>query len=138
MDGVNKVILLGNLGAEPELSGSGDSSRLSLRIATDESYKDKTGERKTRTEWHRVTVWGRRAEGLAKAHLSKGDRIYVEGRITTRSYEKDGQKRYSTEVTAVSVLLNGKRGGSGSTYGEDVKAEREPGDDSDLDGDAPF
>lgn len=111
-EGLNKVMLLGNLGADPELRVlPGGQAVLKLRLATNESYLDKNQVRQERTEWHRVTVWGRRAEALAKI-LNKGDSMFVEGRISTSSYEKNGEKRYSTEVVATNVVLSGggKRG----------------------------
>jgi len=130
-DGVNKVILLGNLGADPEMRMTqGGTAVLNLRLATTESYLDKKNIRQERTEWHSVTVWGKRAEGLAKI-LVKGDRVYIEGRIETTSYEKDGEKKYSTKVVANQVVLNGaKRGGDEerprerSRYGESGQGNR--------------
>lgn len=114
-DGLNKVILCGNLGADPELRyGQGtDSAVLRLRIACTESYFDKVAnERKETTEWINVVIFGKRAEGLQKI-LSKGSRIVVEGKLQTRSYEKDGAKHYSTSVVALNVILAG--GGSGTS-----------------------
>jgi single-strand DNA-binding protein len=114
-EGLNRVILIGNLGQDPELrftqSGQGV---LSLRMATTESYFDNTTkERKERTEWHTVVIWGKRGEGLNKV-LSKGSRLCVEGRLQTRSWEdKSGNKRYTTEVNANNVLLLGGRGEGG-------------------------
>jgi single-strand DNA-binding protein len=114
-EGLNRVILIGNLGQDPELrftqSGQGV---LSLRMATTESYFDSTTkERKERTEWHSVTVWGKRGEALNKI-LSKGSRICVEGRLQTRSWEdKQGGKRYTTEVVANNLILLGGRGEGG-------------------------
>lgn len=107
-DGLNKVMLIGNLGADPELKvTSGGQAILKLRIATAESYVDKqTNERKERTEWHSVTLWGKRAEGLARI-LKKGSRIFVEGSLRTSSYDKDGEKRYRTEINAINVILAG-------------------------------
>lgn len=80
---------------------------MKLRLATTESYLDKDRARQERTEWHSVVVWGKRAEGLGKI-LHKGDRIFIEGGLRTSSYEKDGEKRYRTEVVASNVILNGK------------------------------
>jgi single-strand DNA-binding protein len=114
-EGLNKVMLLGNLGADPELKVTqGGQAVLKLRLATTESYLDRNNARQERTEWHRVTLWGKRAEALAK-FLTKGERIFVEGRISTSSYEKDGEKRYSTEVVATNIILSGgKKNGGGS------------------------
>ena len=112
-EGLNKVLLLGNLGADPELKVTqGGQAVLKLRLATTESYLDRNNTRQERTEWHRVTLWGKRAEALAK-FLTKGERIFVEGRISTSSYEKDGEKRYSTEIVANNIILAGRGKGGG-------------------------
>lgn len=104
-EGLNKVMLLGNLGADPELRVTpGGQSILKLRLATTETYLDKSNSRQERTEWHSVTVWGKRGEALSK-FLNKGSRLYIEGGIRTSSYEKDGEKRYKTEVNATNVIL---------------------------------
>ncbi len=106
-EGLNRVYLCGNLGADPELRVTpGGQAVLKLRLATNESYLDRNNVRQERTEWHRVTVWGRRAEALGKI-LQKGGAIFVEGRLQTSSYEKDGEKRYSTEVVANNIILAG-------------------------------
>jgi single-strand DNA-binding protein len=117
-DGLNRVMLLGNLGADPELrSTSGGQSVLKLRLATTESYLDRNRARQERTEWHSVTVWGRRAEALAKI-LSKGSRLFIEGGLRTSSYDdKEGNKRYRTEIVANNILLCGGRGGPGGPGG---------------------
>lgn len=113
-EGLNKVMLLGNLGADPELKVTGQGTAiLKLRIATTETYMNSSNERQERTEWHSVTVWGKRGEGLAK-FLKKGDRIFIEGSLRTQSYEKNGEKRYSTEVNATNVVLCGGGGRRGS------------------------
>jgi single-strand DNA-binding protein len=110
-DGLNKVMLLGNLGQDPELKMiAGGQAVLNLRLATTESYLDKNNTRQERTDWHTVTVWGKRAEALAKI-LSKGSQLFVEGRIQTRSYEKNGEKRYATDIVANNIILTGRRGG---------------------------
>jgi len=127
-EGLNRVMLLGNLGADPELKVTqGGQAVLKMRLATTESYLDKNNTRQERTEWHRVTMWGRRAEALAK-FLQKGERIFVEGRLQTSSYEKDGEKRYSTEVIATNVILGGRgRGGDQPFEGGGGGGERRGG-----------
>jgi single-strand DNA-binding protein len=112
-EGLNRVTLLGNLGADPELRVTpGGQAVLKLRLATNESYLDRNNVRQERTEWHRVTVWGRRAEALGKI-LQKGDSLLIEGRLQTSSYEKNGEKRYSTEVVANNIVLPGGGRGRG-------------------------
>ena len=111
-EGLNRVLLLGNLGADPELRVTpGGQAVLKLRLATTESYLDRSNTRQERTEWHRITIWGKRGEALAKI-LTKGDRLFIEGRIQTSSYEKNGEKRYSTDIIANNVILagGGRRG----------------------------
>lgn len=127
MEGLNRVMLLGNLGADPELRmTSGGSAVLKARLATSETYLDKSKERQERTEWHNVVVWGKRAEALGKI-LRKGDRIYVEGGLRTSSYDdRDGVKRYRTEVVASDVLLQGSSS-KGSSRSSPSRAQ--PDDD---------
>lgn len=135
MEGLNRVTLLGNLGADPELrmTGSGQAV-LNVRLATSETYLDKDKKRQERTEWHTVVLWGKRAEGLAKV-LHKGDRILVEGRLRTSSWEDDkGGKRYRTDVVANDVLL---QGGGKSTTARAPQGEA-AGESSDWDDDIPF
>src|ERR1700733_6826631 len=117
-EGLNRVLLLGNLGADPELRVTpGGQAVLKLRLATNETYLDKNQVRQERTEWHRITVWGRRAEALGKI-LTKGDSLFVEGRLQTSSYEKNGEKRYSTDSVANNIILSGGRaGGEGAPGG---------------------
>ncbi len=113
-EGLNRVMLLGNLGADPELRVTpGGQAVLKLRLATNETYLDRNNVRQERTEWHRVTVWGRRAEALGKI-LTKGDSLFIEGRLQTSSYEKNGEKRYSTEVVANNIVLPGRGRGEGA------------------------
>ncbi len=114
-EGLNRVMLIGNLGADPELRYTqGGQGVLNLRLATSESYANKSGERQTRTEWHNVVVWGNRAEALNK-FLSKGRSICVEGRIQYRQWEdRDGNKRTNTDIIATNVvLISGGRSGGG-------------------------
>lgn len=107
MAGLNKVILVGNLGQDPELKHiQGGQSVLNIRLATTESYLDKNNQRQERTDWHTVVVWGKRGEALAKL-ITKGSQIVVEGRIQTRSYEKNGEKRYATDIVASNIVLAG-------------------------------
>src|SRR6478752_4739150 len=117
-EGLNRVMLLGNLGADPELKmTSGGQSVLKLRLATSETYLDRNKVRQERTEWHSVVVWGKRAEALAK-FLTKGSRIFVEGGLRTSSYDdKEGNKRYKTEVVANNIILSGSGGGGGGRSG---------------------
>lgn len=135
-EGLNKVLLLGNLGADPELRvTNGGQSVLALRLATTETYLDKDKVRQERTEWHSVTVWGKRAEALAKI-LSKGSRIMVEGGNRTSSYDdKDGNKRYKTEVNATNIILCGGKGGSSG--GDSAPADDHPAPSA-GDDDIPF
>ena len=112
MASVNKVILIGNLGADPETRSlpSGDAVT-NIRIATTETWKDKGGEKQEHTEWHRIAFFGKQAE-IAGEYLKKGSPVYVEGRIRTRKWQdKDGQDRYSTEIVADRMQLLGSRGG---------------------------
>jgi single-strand DNA-binding protein len=116
-EGLNKVMLLGNLGADPELKMTqGGQAVLKLRLATTETYLDKNQTRQERTEWHSVTMWGKRGEALAK-FLTKGERIFVEGSLRTSSYEKNGEKRYSTEINANNIILAGRGKGQGAGDG---------------------
>jgi single-strand DNA-binding protein len=120
-EGLNKVLLIGNLGLDPELKYTqGGQAVLRMRLATTERYGNKAGERQERTEWHTVIVWGNRAEALNKI-LHKGRSIYVEGRLQTRQWEdKEGGKRSTTEVVANQILLLGggrDRGEGGGEYG---------------------
>jgi len=106
-DGMNRVVLLGNLGADPELRyAASGTAVLNFRMATNESFLDRNRELTERTEWHSVVVFGPRGEGLARV-LSKGSCVLVEGTLRTSSYEKDGQKRYKTEVHARDICLAG-------------------------------
>ena len=110
--GINKVILVGNLGADPETRYTPSGTAIStIRVATSESWKDKqTGEQQERTEWHRVKFFGRLAE-IAGEYLKKGSQVYIEGKLRTEEYEKDGIKRWSTDVIADEMQMLGSRGG---------------------------
>ena len=106
-EGLNRVILLGNIGAEPELRQAGSTAVLNIRLATSENYKDRNGEKQERTEWHRISLWGKRGQALSN-YLKKGDRILVEGSLRTSSYEdSDGNKKFSTEINASNVVFAG-------------------------------
>lgn len=116
MSGVNKVILVGRLGTDPEvktISSGNTVARLSL--ATSENWKDREGQRQERTEWHRIVLWGKQAE-LAGKYLVKGRQVYIEGRLQTRSWEdQQGQKKYTTEIVANVIQFLG--GGNQSEAG---------------------
>ena len=129
MAGVNKAILVGNLGRDPELRTTPNGqSVVNFTLATSETWNDKSGERQERTEWHRIVAWGKTAE-MCNQYLSKGRTVYIEGRIQTREWEdKDGAKRYTTEINASTVNFIGPRqdgaggggggaGGGGGNYG---------------------
>lgn len=117
-EGLNRVMLLGNLGADPELRFTqGGQAVLNMRLATTETYLDKDRVRKERTDWHNVVVWGKRGEALAKI-LAKGSSIFVEGSLRTSSYDdREGNKRYKTEVVAQNVILAGGGGRRGAPAG---------------------
>ena len=119
---VNKVILVGNLGKDPQTRATPNGQEVAtLTVATSEKYKDKAGELQERTEWHTVVVWGKQAESCGK-YLSKGRQVYVEGRLATRKWtDKEGAERYSTEVVAETVKFLG--GGIGE------KKQQAGGDD---------
>ena len=115
---VNKVILIGNLGRDPEVRHSQAGKKIvTFSVATSESWKDKnTGERREKTEWHRVVIFSEGLAGIAEQYLRKGSKVYIEGSLQTREYEKDGIKRYSTEVVlqgfnSTMTMLDTKGGG---------------------------
>lgn len=116
MSGVNKVILVGRLGKEPEVRNLDNGAMVAnFSIATSESYRDKTtGERKEVTEWHNIVLWRGLAE-IAQKYVHKGDLVYIEGKLRTRSWEKDGVTRYTTEVVADNMTMLGSRGGGSSS-----------------------
>jgi single-strand DNA-binding protein len=118
MAAVNKVILIGNLGADPELRyTAGGTAVCKFNIATTESYSDKQGSRQERTDWHRVVAWGKLAE-ICGQYLSKGRQVYIEGRVHNNNWEKDGVKHYSYEIWADNMQMLGAGAGRGP--------EREP------------
>lgn len=106
--GVNKVILVGNLGADPELRYTANGTAVAkFRIATSETFTDRQGARQERTEWHRITAWGKLAE-ICGQYLSKGRQVYIEGRIRSDTWEQDGVKRYSYEIVADTMRMLGQ------------------------------
>ena len=115
MASVNKVILIGNLGRDPELRYTpGGQAVANFTLATNERFSSKDGEKQERTEWHRIVAWGRTGE-LCAQYLSKGRSVYLEGRLQTREWEdKEGQKRRTTEIVATTVQFLGGRGEGGS------------------------
>lgn len=127
---VNKAILVGRLGRDPETRyTSGGQAVTNFTLATDETYKDRSGERQKRTEWHRVVLWGKLAE-IAQQYLKKGMLVYIEGRIQTRQWEdkRDGQKRQTTEIVGTTMRMLGSRGegsgiGPGTGRGADAEME---------------
>ncbi|MGH8222780.1 MAG: single-stranded DNA-binding protein [Woeseiaceae bacterium] len=141
--GVNKVIIIGNLGADPDTryipSGSAVTN---LSVATNESWKDKqTGEQKDRTEWHKVAMFGRLAE-IAAEYLRKGSQVYIEGRLRTRKWQdQQGNDRYTTEIVADEMQMLGGRGGGGAMPAMSDSSERSPApaaSSDDFDDDIPF
>lgn len=140
MSSVNKAILIGNLGGDPESKQVGDQTVVNFSIATNESWNDKNGNKQEKVEWHRIVVWGKLAENCVK-YLVKGRTVYVEGRIQTRSWDdkdKAGVKHYMTEIVAQQVTFLGSKsddGESRSSNRDDRKPpkgdepKRPPGDD---------
>ena len=135
---VNKVILVGRLGRDPETRyTSGGQAVANFSVATDETYKDKSGERQKRTEWHKIVVWGKQAE-IAQQYLKKGSLIFIDGRIQSREWQdKEGQKRTSFEIVASNFRMLGGRadgaaagGGSQARSGGDEHDQHAPADDS--------
>ena len=135
---VNKVILIGNLGADPEIRYTQSGKKIAnLRMATSESWKDRqSGERREKTEWHRVVIFNEGLANITEQYLKKGAKIYVEGQLQTRKWQgNDGQDRYSTEVVlqgfnSVLTMLDGRGGGEfdrGENFGNPVDADGDPG-----------
>ena len=143
MAGLNKVILIGNLGRDPELRYTASGQAVAnFTLATTESWTNKSGEREQRTEWHRIVAWARLAE-ICGEHLVKGKQVYVEGRIQTRDWEdKEGNKRKTTEVNAQQILMLGRRGdgpesgdpeiGGGEGRGGSQAPATDPGTSDDI------
>jgi single-strand DNA-binding protein len=152
---VNKVILVGNLGRDPEVRSTQDGSKVAnLSLATSESWKDKnSGERRERTEWHKVAIFNERLVDVAEKYLKKGSKVYIEGQLQTRKWtDQSGQERYTTEVVlnrfrGELTMLDGRGGGGGGDAGGDGGGMSEPpaqggrsggGGGGDLDDDIPF
>ena len=114
--GINKVIIVGNLGQDPEVRHMPSGGAVTnVSVATSESWKDKnTGQQESRTDWHRVVFFNRLAE-IAGQYLKKGSKVYIEGSIRTRSYDKDGEKRYATEIIANEMQMLDSKGESGNS-----------------------
>lgn len=123
MSGVNKVILIGRLGKDPEVRNLDNGAVVAnFSIATSESYKDRTtGEKKEITEWHNIVLWRGLAE-IAQKYLRKGDMVYIEGKLRTRSWEKDGVTRYTTEIVADNMNMLSPKSGAGAGSGADYSA----------------
>ncbi|HEU4809280.1 MAG TPA: single-stranded DNA-binding protein [Sphingomicrobium sp.] len=156
MAGVNKVILVGNLGADPEARSLNNGGEVvNLRVATSESWKDREGNRQERTEWHRVVIFNENLGRVAKNYLRKGSKVYLEGQLQTRKWtDQSGQEKYSTEVVLQKfngelVLLDSRESGGGrSDYGGDdfssapkQQQQQRPQPatfDNELDDDVPF
>jgi single-strand DNA-binding protein len=165
MAGVNKVILVGNLGDDPESRSLNNGGEVvNLRVATSESWKDRDGNRQERTEWHRVVIFNENLGKVAKSYLRKGSKVYLEGQIQTRKWQdQSGADRYSTEIVLQRfrgelVLLDSRGGGGGGSGGDDFGGGYESGGgassgfgggraqprpqpatfDNDLDDDVPF
>ena len=137
--GINKVILVGNLGADPESRAMPSGSAVTnIRLATSESWKDKTtGDQQERTEWHNVAFFGRLAE-VAAEYLHKGSQVYIEGKIRTRKWQdRDGNDRWSTEIIANEMQMLGGRAGAGAPAQSEAVAET-PQPSSEFNDDIPF
>lgn len=145
MSGINKVIIVGRLGTDPEVKTISQGQTIAkMNIATSESWNGKDGQKQERTEWHRVIVWGKLAEICGK-HLAKGRQVYVEGRLQTRSWEDpQGQKKYTTEIVAQTVQFlgsNGEQRSSGfnnSSYGDTQAQDFGPEPSFDAADEIPF
>ena len=150
MASVNKVILIGNLGRDPETRYMPDGGAITnISVATTDTWKDKQGEKQEKTEWHRVAFFGRLAE-IAGEYLKKGSQVYVEGSLRTRKYDKDGQTHYSTEIRGDVMQMLGRREGGGEPRSQpamDSKAaeprsagaaKKPAGKFDDLEDDIPF
>ncbi len=140
MASLNKVILIGNLGRDPEVRYTQNSTAVAnFTLATNEVWTDKAGERQERTEWHRIVVWGKQAE-IVREYLAKGRQVYVEGSLQTRQWDdREGNKRTTTEIKAARVLMLGRPPSSGSAGGpagggsdEVISEEPPPSQEDDI------
>ena len=129
--GLNKVMLIGSLGADPEIKYAPSGTAIAnIRLATAEGRKDSEGNWEEKTEWHRIVLFGRQAE-ICKDYLRKGSKIYIEGRIQTRSWDdQDGQKHYSTEVIGSNFIMLDAKGQDVSTNAKEPQQEHEPASDN--------
>ncbi len=127
MSGVNKVILVGNLGGDPTVRYTQSGTAVAnFNIATTERFNNKSGEREERTEWHRVVAWGKLAE-ICQQYLKKGKQVYIEGRLQTRNWEdQQGQKRYTTEIVARDMQMLGRVGDAPDVPSQDFTPEPQP------------
>jgi single-strand DNA-binding protein len=142
MADLNKAMIRGRLGADPEVRYTQSNTAVAnLSIATTDSYKDKNGERQEKTEWHRVTLWGRKAE-VAQEYLSKGDLVFIEGKLETRKWEdKNGNDRYTTEIIGyrLDMISTGERSGQSKPQKPNKQSNVELDEDfDDMDHDLPF
>ena len=137
MAGVNKVILLGNLGKDPEVRRLDDGRGVAnFSLATSETYKNKSGEKITNTEWHNIVLWSPLAD-IAENYLKKGSQVYIEGKISNRSYEdKDGVKKYISEVVGREITLLGRAPGSDSMNTQESTTQNNQ--ESSVEDDLPF
>ena len=128
---LNKVILIGNVGADPEVKSVGESKVANLTLATSETYKDKQGEKKTVTEWHRLVIWRGLAE-IVEKYVKKGTSLYVEGKLQTRSWEdKDGNKKFTTEIVVDTLKMLGggqKKDENSVPMPPEIPTEKQEGD----------
>lgn len=120
---VNKVILLGRVGKEPEIRQVGDNKVANFSLATSEKFKDKDGNKVENTEWHSIVFWGKQAE-LIEKHVHKGDELYIEGSIKTETYEKDGEKRYATKIKGSVITFVSQAKKEANSHVEGEKTQR--------------
>lgn len=135
MASVNKVLLIGNLGNDPSVKFTASGQAVAnFNLATSDKYKDKGGEWQERTEWHKITLWARLAE-IAGEHLTKGSTVYIEGRLQTREYEKDGVKRYTTEIVGEKMQMlspKGEKRDAPAGQGQQSSNDAPPFQDDDI------